>query len=112
MSQSHRSCHLFLCLRRKLENELSVRLLRYLTVFLQRSPEKDENLEFTRCEAGNIETSQSLVADEDVTGNQMEMTRNYENWEKQEDLRASIMAKTLKNCIDMPLESKVNQNKI
>ena len=87
-------------------------LLRYVTLFSQRSPEKDENLEFTRCQAGKIETSQSLVAHEDVTGNQMEMTRNYENWEKQEDLRASFTAKTQKNCVNMPLESKVNQSKI
>ncbi|XP_028408949.1 uncharacterized protein LOC114531537 isoform X2 [Dendronephthya gigantea] len=72
----------------------------------KRSPENDENLEFTRCHDGKIETSQSLAVDEDITGNGMEMTRNYENWEKQKDLRVSIMAETPKNCSNMHLKRK------
>ena len=72
---------------------------------------KDDNLEFTRCQAGNIETSQNLSVDEDVTA--MEMTRNYENWEHQEDLKkVSIIARTPNNCSGKPFEYKVNKQKI
>jgi hypothetical protein len=53
---------------------------------LQRSPEKGDNLEFTRCQAGHIEISQSGTVDEGVAGNQMEMTRNYENLEQDKSM--------------------------
>ena len=46
--------------------------------FFQRSPEKNDELEFTRCRGGYFER----FDDEEVTENQMEMTRNYaENWD-------------------------------
>ncbi|CAB4011055.1 Hypothetical predicted protein, partial [Paramuricea clavata] len=62
----------------------------------KRSPEKDDNLEFTRCHAGNIETAQFQIVDEDITVN-MEMTRNYENWEQEKPNMNSVQLKTQRN---------------
>ena len=45
-----------------------------IVLHLQHS-QKDDNLEFTRCQAGNIETSNI----QDVSVN-MNMTRCYQNW--------------------------------
>ncbi|CAB4022002.1 Hypothetical predicted protein, partial [Paramuricea clavata] len=62
----------------------------------KRSPEKDDNLEFTHCHAGNIETAQFQIVDEDITVN-MEMTRNYENWEQEKPNMNSVQLKTPRN---------------
>lgn len=61
----------------------------------QLSPEQGDILDFTRCQDGDIETSELPVFDEEVAAGQMEMTRNCEGWQERNTI--SMEAKTPRN---------------
>ena len=75
----------------------------FTSLCFQRSPEKGHDLDFTRCHAGNIDMFHHNDSVQDITGNQMEMTKNYQNWEqsymvplkKSDDIRNEVCERSL-----------------
>ena len=65
-------------------------------------------MEFTRCIGGNIESFRFQTVDEDITVN-MDMTRNYENWEQEKPVNGNQTHwNTSRNNNNLKFKTKVH----